>query len=485
MMDKRCANILLLSDKECEYQTLVNAGYKNVFWFKSSLRAYEYFKTRENDLKKFDVILMGSRAIAHFDRGKYGRPFSNVTFYSGEVEKMSFFAGYSEEEERMLYWISYPNVTSVGVSEEEFLSILDNVIPDKLKGEVIEIPEVKYEEIILPKKRDDVKVLFMGYERNRDLVESVFQDAGFINFEFIKSTNFSLEENVDKLSNYDLVVVDQLYNGKLSLMGDEFQDYMKDKGKIIYFDVYKFRYKSSETNEFSTTGFITEDPSDKRTVRFKSMESEDDALRDLMGIVINGYCYFNHNMGDGGYPNKDDLNQKYEERHNVLREEERKGTDRICELAMLQRYLNDYRTYVNRGIKMPKLENIKIDVLQDGVSVAFLVGNREGARITFKDEDKRPMRWCDRFYLEYLSEKGKLLPARMRRYYFEYYDPSLKIENLASEEEMKKVDAIYNRVCEVLKPVIDKMKDKERAKEEQEYKKKKYNKKYSESSAKK
>lgn len=477
-MDKKDANILLISDKEYEYLTLVEAGYKNIFWFKSSLRAYEYYKNREDELKKFDIILLGSRTLSHFDCGKYYQPITDVTFYSCEVEKMSFFTGYCEEDERRLFWISHPNVTGMGVPENEFLDVLDRVIPDELKGEVIEIPQVLESEVKFPNTRQNVRVLFIGSIRDNDLVESFFKEAGFINYEFIKDTNFSLENNVEKLADYDLIVADKFYCGKLSLMGDEFQDYMKDKGKSICFAVYKSSNNGSNTNELYMEEFSTENPDNKKKITFKSMESESDALKDLMGLVVNSYCSYNKNIGDGGYPSEKDLNQKYEAQYAAACEESRIGTERIYELITIQRYLDDYRTYVNRGFKMPDMEKIRIDILQDGMSVAFLAGAREGVRITFKDGDRKPGEWCDRFYLEYLSEKGKMIPVKMRRYYPHYYDPSLNIENLASEEEMKKVDAMYNRICSVLKPIIDKMKEIERAKEEKKYRNKKYNKKY-------
>lgn len=501
-MDKKEANILLLSDKEREYQTLVNAGYKNVFWFKSSLRAYEYFKTREDELKKFDIILRGSRTIEYFNSAKYNQPFTNVTFNSCDVEKLSFFTGQCVGDERMLFFMSHPNVTSLGVPVDEFLSTLNDVIPNELKGEVIEIPEVEVKEVVLPENREDVKVLFIGYEKNNEVVESVFKDSGLTNYQFIQSANFSLEDSVERLADYDLVVADNMYNAKLCLMGDEFQDYMKDKGKSIYFIFYHSFYKGEGINKFYLNGFSTENPSDKKRPNFKSMESEEDSLKDLMGLAINSYCSYNNNMGDGGYPDKDALDQKCDEKYVVACAKAKLATERIYELATIQRYLFDYREFLSKGpynlaftgLRLDVIKNgvrisfkgLSIDILEDAVSIAFLVGTREGARLTFKDEDRKPGELCDQFYLEYLSGKGKPHPPVIRRYY-NHYDPSLKIENLASDEEMRKVSAIYNRMCEVLSPIVDELKEKERQQEENSQKNdnKKYSKTYSESDSKK
>ncbi len=468
-MDKKIANILLLSDKEHEYQTLVNARYKNVVWFKSSIRAYEYFKTREDELKKFDIILMGSRTIDYFNSQKYNQPFTNVTF-SCDVEKLSFFTGHCMEDDRMLFFVSNPNVSSLGVHEEEFLGVLETTIPNELKGEVIEIPEIESKDVVLPQNRADVKVLYIGFEDNNEAVEGGFKEAGLTNYQFIKYADFSLEGNVSRLADYDLVVVDNKCNAKLSLMGDEFHDYMKDKGKSIYFACYHSGYKENGITKYYLNEFATENPGNIKRLFFSSMELEEDSLKDLMGLVINSYCSYNNNMGDGGYPNKEALDQKCAVKYAIACEEARLATERIYELATIQRYLLDYREFLNNGNfnvayegnSVKKIENgvritfdgLSVDILGDRVSIAFLVGKREATRLTFKDEDMRPGELCNQFYMEYLSEKSKPSPQVLRRYY-PYYDPSLKIENLASDGEMKKVSAVYNRMREVLAPIVD------------------------------
>ena len=491
-MDKREANILLLSDKECEYQTLVNAGYKNVFWFKSSIRAYEYFKTREDELKKFDMILMGSRTVDYFNAQKYNQPFTNVTFYSCDALKLSFFTGHSMEDKRLLFFVSHPSVSSLGIPEEEFLTVLDKAIPNELKGEVIEIPKVESKDVVLPEKREDVKVLYIGFENNNEAVEKVFKESGLTNYQFIGDADFTLEDSVSRLADYDLVVVDNMCNAKLCLMGDELQDYMKDKGKSIYLAFYHSFYQGEGINRFYLNGFPTEDLDNKKRINFRSMESEEGSLRDLTGLVVNAYCSYNKNMGDGGYPNGDELDQKCDKKYEIACEEARVVAEHIYELRTIQRYLLDYRELISEGINNYALagqkteaiphgvritfEGLSVDIFEDGLSIAFLVGKREASRLTFKDVDLKNDESFEQFYMEYLSEKGKTSPQMTRRYY-EHYDPSLKIENLASEEEMKKVSAIYTRMCSVLVPIIDGITNPEGVTED----KKKYSMKYSES----
>ncbi|MDE6292462.1 MAG: hypothetical protein K2L98_02140, partial [Bacilli bacterium] len=292
------------------------------------------------------------------------------------------------------------------------------------------------------------------------------------------------------------------YNAKLSLMGNDFQDYMKDKGKSIYFIFYHSFYKGEGITKFYLNGFSTENPEDKIRPNFSSMESEEDSLKDLMGLAINSYCSYNNDMGDGGYPGKEELDQKCDKKYAVACEEARVATERIYELATIQRYLFDYRDFLSKGpdnldltgLRLDVVKNgvrisfkgLSIDILEDAVSIAFLVGMREGARLTFKDEDRVSGELCNQFSIEYLSGKGKLHPPVIRRYY-EHYDPALKIDNLASDEEMKKVSAIYNRMCEVLAPIVDELKEKERKQEDnnQQNDNKKYSKIYSESDSKK
>lgn len=459
-MDKKCANILLISDKDFDYKTLVEAGYKNVFWFKSTMRACEYFEGKDDELDKFDIFLSGSRSLGTLANHKFQSLFHKMINHE-DISYMCFFSTqFEEDDEKKRFYVSYPDLTRDALSKDTFLSILNDSIPEELKGEKIEIPDVEYKEIILPKKRGDVKVLFMGYLVNQDLVKKVFNEAGFTNYDFIRSNNFTLRDNVESFADYDLVVVDSGFNGSLSLLGDEFQDYMKDKGKSIYFVVYSSRYKSSDVNELYAEGFTTEDPRDKRIARFKSLENEDDALKDLVGVIINSYCYFNHNMGDGGYPNVEELDAKFQTKRDEWVEKNKVSSHTMSMVSSIKTMVEKYRRFYNRGQLLGYMENalkgLKVDVLEDGVSVAFIVGNREAVRITFKDDENT---WDTvnnhlNFYLEYLNEKGTKMCLPVKRICSTSYSLDQE-EDYPSDEELKKIEALYKRVESELGAMIE------------------------------
>ncbi|MDE6292461.1 MAG: hypothetical protein K2L98_02135, partial [Bacilli bacterium] len=134
-MNKEQANILLLSDEEFEYQTLKNAGYKNVFWFKSILRANEYFKGREEELEKFDIILMGSSSLENIEDYKFKSIFFRAVNGEESVPYMCFFSSFFEKQDNLKeFYISHPDLTRNGVPQKDFLSILSDSIPEELKG---------------------------------------------------------------------------------------------------------------------------------------------------------------------------------------------------------------------------------------------------------------------------------------------------------------------------------------------------------------
>lgn len=461
-MDKEQANVLLLSDESFEYQTLKNAGYKNVFWFKSILRAYEYFKAREEELEKFDIILMGSSSLTNIEDYKFKSIFYRAINGEKSVPYMCFFSSFYEKQDELKeFYISHPDLTRNGVSKEHFLSVLRDSIPEELRGEKIELPEIEEKKIELPKTRADVKVLFMGYLINEELVKQFFEEAGFTSYEFIRSGNFTLRDNVERFADYDLIVADLGFNGNLTSLGDEFQDYMKDKGKSIYLAVYNFDHKKDCLSHYYVKGLPTENPQNETFVEFDSVDDENNALKDIMGIVINMYTTYNKNIGDGGYPDKEELEAKYKRQSAELLEKNKKAFDNMEKVKyirlMLAKYCRFYCKDQKFGRMLSNLNGLKVKELQDGASVAFLVENKEAVRITFNDNENTDNKGsCLHFHLEYLMENGKGMRSPIKRTCTSSYCAD-NAADYPSDEEMRKVNVVYNRIKQNLQPIIDKI----------------------------
>lgn len=471
-MEKKNANILLLSDNVYEYEVLKEAGYKNVFWFQSSLRAYEYFLSRVDELWKFDIILYGTRALNYYSSGKYEGPINRVTFWDDDVEKMIFFSGKNPGDEEELFYISSPNVTSLGVAKEQFLSVLNDLIPEELKEENIDIPKVEEKEVLLPKNINDVKVLFMGY--HPDLVKEELRKAGFTNYTDFYSIYDTFNENVEKLADYDLVITYKKSVTHMALLDKELEDYMRDKGKSIYVVVYYDHANGFDSTDVSITTFATDESISKRN-DYLSIGSDEDTLRDIIRAIINLYGTYNKNIGISGYPTIDDLKEKYKKEKAIVDAENKRVLDNMYMLAQIHKYALEYKRYKEEGKILSYLSNVRVDILKDGVSIALIVGNREALRLTFRDKDTKAAAGSH-MYLEYLSEKGKMLPAVYRNYY-EYYNPTANIPDLLSDDELKKIKALYNKCMDQLIPMIDKITKEERERQEKEYRDK-FNKKY-------
>lgn len=458
-MDKRCANILLLSDKEFEYKTLVDAGYKNVFWFKSTLRANEYFKGKEEELEKFDIILMGSSSVKNIDNYKYQQLFYGAINGEKRVPHMCFFSTRYEDDESKRFIVSYPCLIGERILKKDFLRILNDSIPEKLRDEKIEIPDIEEKDIVLPRHREDIRILFMGSNENQDLVKKFLEDAGFTQCDYVKSNNFTLRDNVESLVNYDLVVCDSEFNGMLTLLGDEFQDYMKDKGKSIYLAVYDFNYKGLNLNDNNVyvEALPTENPQNKEFVKFRSLEVRENVIKDIMGIVINMYTSYNNNLGDGGYPDKEALDAKYNRQCDEFIKKNKIVSENMDKVKYIRSMLEKYCRFYNKNQRFGQMLNIfndlKIDILEDGVSVALLAGNKEEVRMTVSDkENKDEKDTCLHFYLEYLTGNGMCSPVR--RTCTSRYCVDNK-GDYPSDEEIKKIEKIYMSIKKELPPIVD------------------------------
>lgn len=455
-MDKKDANILLLSDKEYEYKVLKEAGYKNVFWFKSCLRAYEYFKDHQEELIKYDVMLLGSYDLMDLSEYKY----SQVFYYRINREEkrpyMRFFSSKFEcEEEKKKFFISYPYYDGDGETKEEFLRALERTIPDVLRGEKLSIPDIEDKEAILPDSKEDVKILFMNYATmNREFVESLFREAGFTNFNFIESSNFSLDKSVENLSDYDLVIGDFDYNAKLVHLGDEFQDYMRDKGKNIYFVCYDYEYRKGY---FLVEGIATNKPEEKNYIKFDSMDTKENVIRDIIGSIINLYARFNPSI-EGGYPTEEELQEKYKRQYQEFLEEKKVIDYNYGLVIDIMKSLYKYRDYYKRGKLLgymkSSLKSLRVDVLADGVSVAFLVKGREALRMTFKDSDNDDVNHYEpTFYLEYLNNKGNLCTPK--KCVCSSSSCVNKSKLYPNDDEMKKIEGLHKKVMAEITPILD------------------------------
>ena len=58
------ANVLLISEEEDDYKSALEYGFKNIDYFKSVIRANDYFlPTRIEDLEQYNLVILGNRSV--------------------------------------------------------------------------------------------------------------------------------------------------------------------------------------------------------------------------------------------------------------------------------------------------------------------------------------------------------------------------------------------------------------------------------------
>ncbi|MCX4366026.1 MAG: hypothetical protein OSJ70_09695 [Bacilli bacterium] len=450
-MDNKDANILLISDEDYEYEVLKDAGYKNVKRFTSMLRSYEYFKDEERRseiLDKFDIVLFGSSAIGYRDCGKYRNDCLQYVL-ENDIPYLSFFSSSYEDK---LFYISKPNITSMGVEKERFISILSDVINDEceLKGESIELPEITIQEKIIPQRREDVKVLFLGIYIDEEKVEEFFKNEGFTNYTYRRANNFSLDRNIAEFPKYDLVIVDDGFNGAISLFLKDYHDYQKDKDNNTFIGIYKVG--NTNLRENTVWGYTTENPEFEKKIKYSSIGSDHEALIQSLKCVLKMYAEYNPNLSGDEYPSEEELNEQYEADYQKLVDEKNRIDKKFMNVREIYNRLFDCRAFLKKGVKIPRVEGLKIDILQDGMSMAFMVGAREAVRVTFKDEDfRRDNDGKIFFYLEYLNSNGKMKTAERHVVSCSYVYPDITD---ITDEEAKKIDVLTTRITNLLAPKI-------------------------------
>lgn len=228
------AGVLLISDDFEDYIRFKKYGYKNVDYFPSVVRAEIYFAEKPKELEKYQVLVFGSQSTID---GYRNRRLTNL-IRKLETQKRILSVDISNcaingVETCYMSFSNYRSWQNYYVANQPLKSAMDNLILGAIANRIPEqidlnvpfwpadIPEKIFPIKQFPKRKKDLRILFLGSFVNsakEDIFTKKVMNSMGLNIALRNEDNFSNEDVMSSLGDYDIIVGNEQYFGKIPLL---------------------------------------------------------------------------------------------------------------------------------------------------------------------------------------------------------------------------------------------------------------------------
>ena len=491
------ANVLLVSDVQDDYDELVKYGFKNVDYFKSIIRADQYFSKHPKELEKYHIILKGNQNVQHccFDGDvELDRKFSDLRDRKHILKSPLDRYDYSDHMELVSYLNDSINHRSWDTKEQSYTDIFDRIVENTLINHTLEkvgLKDNKFAPIQdyinpnrlpLPTKKSELKILYLDSISVCEYADRIASELG-LNIDFKKDNNCSLGRYVKRnLGKYDIIIVTDTYSGNLLGMNHESTEQCKDTGreltlfisqKDFYWGVdgdladgiklgYVFGGNYAPDSKYHSKEIrILRQPIEvgqKNEYWTKYSQSEYSQMKGIIEASVNFYNQALLQNGkspinDLDFKTADELDQDYVNAY------ENKKAIREAELAPIRAFdgiryaVSSYLRYTKEGLISQLPEGLRITESKNGIKVENIYQERTYCSITFPKEYKQENLRI--FEIQTLSKKGNLSAPETIGVYTSNYDNLESIPNRPSEKQATALSSIDKKINVALQPLND------------------------------
>lgn len=499
-------NVLIISNDDDQINELKNYGYKKVNSFKSIVRADNYFKKYPKELEDYDLVLIGDQDLdAHDSRLKLisrlyelqnERKLTLMHFYKVDFERDKPYTLFAANLSRLsIYFRHYNNLTDVydKIMKQLKLNNLIKPITDRKLKEIKET--VNNKKIKLPKRKKDIKILFCASMLLDDYMKDVVKDLN-LNVTILADNNMTKTEIQDKLGDYDIIIVSDMFSHSIINYIKECNEQCKASGrKFVMLVSYDGSYRASKEyyNEVKLTynfaGELASEPSEqtKKFSRvFGEKYSKESGLSEyhhqnkeltqaILEEVVNIYSgklkeISGEFISDLDFKTSEEHTKEFKEefaRQEKIKEEEQKRKQK--ELEPLKLYYNaraqvlNYLYYKRRGLVsfIKKTDGINIiEELSDSehgeVTVQNIYENRTLCTITFNKKIRNNDEASGNvaiFDIGTLNAKGNLEESYLVGLYTSEYKEEYPTIEYLNEKQYKAMEATCKKIINVLGPM--------------------------------
>ena len=226
------ANVLLISDREEDYNALVKQGFKHINYFKSCVLADKFFKVHPGELSKYHIFIKGGSPLkGETDLEKHITNLSSKT-KSSKAELDTIDLG--DQEKIIVRLFDKTHHVSYSVEgkdyNEVYTAIVENAIVNETDFEKREdiiinnVNEVNEERMSYPSESYDLKILFLQKHGIEGLSEELAKKLGLdINkIDYYHDHNTTLEDRAEQnLGDYDIIIATDSFSHRLLNEVDE------------------------------------------------------------------------------------------------------------------------------------------------------------------------------------------------------------------------------------------------------------------------
>lgn len=476
------ANILLISDIQEDYDALIEYGFKNIDYFKSIVRADEYFAKHPEQLEKYHIILKGNQNVQRccldgdvpLDR-KIREQRDKKNIFEPSLNSYK----YRDHTEYVSYLCDNYNRRSWDAHELSYSALFDRLIENILINNTLEKIDIKTQKFMeyvdyenpnklpLPSKKSDLKILYLDSIRISQYAERIAQELG-LNITFKEDDNCGLGRHIKtNLGNYDIIIASKLYSSNLLWMNCESTEQCKDTGRqltlLATYDDHNIWGIDKDLGDKLELGYsyggnlapnakiydkefrvlrqlIDVEGKEEYWVKYDQSDYTDmKAILESSVSLYNDVLKQKNNIGliDIDFKSVDDFENEY-----VLADEE-KTKKREAELAPIRAFDNirysvlSYLNNVRKGFINEIPQGLRITEGEDGIEVENIYEGRTLCTIVFPKEYKKDnLRIFD---IQTISKKGNLSnPQTIGLYTSEYKN----LENLPNRPDEKQSNAL-------------------------------------------
>lgn len=464
------ANVLLISDFEDDYDELIKYGFKNVNYFKSSVRANRYFDKHPEELEKYHIVLIGNQSVLS---GELRKKVSKLREKNHLLLSLDG-CHYSEYDYTRFDTHLYDNKNNTNwrATELTYKDIFDRILENTLINHTLEkviISDKKFELIKdyvnpnglpLPIKKSDLKILYLDSKDYDECASKINETLG-LNITFEQDNNSSLDKYVQSLGEYDIIVVTNMHSERLLNMNIESTEQCKDTGrKLTLFvtqDDFYFRIYEDFANgiglKYVFGGNLAPDYKHhskevrilKQPIKFdvESWQEENyqNWYSNTIGIIQSVVNIYNQALIQKGEPalsnldfkTAEELDQEYVKNKEAIQRAEDALKDAF---NSIRNVVTNYLINRESGLVDDEPEDLKITEEEDNVIVDSIYAGRMICSVTFSKKHGV-------FQIQTMTKKGNLSMPQMVGLY----------TNKPNEAQTKVLLSIQKKVNHVLKPM--------------------------------
>lgn len=501
------ANVLLISDDEEDYEELKKSGFKNISYFKSIIRADNYFRNNPNELEQYHIIINGSHKVQRccFNGEVELDKKINETKHKALVTHLYKTERFNQIEYNTLL-NDWENHKSWEITSHSLKNVYEEIIKAAIITEVLKkvkttesfSPAKDYinpNKLPLPSKKSDLKILYLDKIRVSRYADKIAETLG-LNITFKEDDNTTLGKYVKaSLGEYDIIIVSDSYSRSILDMNKESTEQCKDTGRELTLLVTYDKKSIPEMDEdkkldmdgfglkinlnYSFGGNLAPDQ-EKHSKEFRVLRRHDDEvpndayktfdeneITEMEGIIEAVVNIYNESLLQNDKESIDDLDfLSMEELDREFEIVEQKENNRILKaLEPIKNYdsmiytITNYMSYLKRGFIEKEPTGLRVTERKDFYQIDNIENEHIVSSITVpKNYKKDNLRV---FKIRTTLNDGSLSKPRFVGLYTRKYEKLENVPYRPNESQRKALTDIYEKINTLIRPLCNEAWEKE------------------------